>query len=541
MAASANDLASAQAALAAGHWNQAWDGFAAAAADGSPVAYEGMAQAAWWLDDGPGSLRSRASAYRAYRDLHDDLGAARAASALGYDSYLFGEGAAVARGWLGRARGLLESVAEAPEHGWLAVREAELALATDHDTRAAFPAAERAEAIGHRLGDSDLEVVGTALAGLAQTLEGGDGLPRLEVAVAASTGGDVVDLMWLGKVYCWLIMACQASHDTERANEWCRRVEALCAESDLVPLLSVCRTQYASLQVAVGSWRLADRELVSVVERTARSTRGSRLEAIVQLGELRRRQGRSDEAEALLAQAEFDPVAIVGRALMRFDRGEAVQAWEPVQRLLARFPTSNRLGRVIALPAAVTLALAAGQRDASREAADELREIAELLGTDPLLGLAAAADAALADPAESAGLWLEAVQRFNRSGLRFDEAVSRVRLAEALLSSGGTAEAADHLATAAAVFTELGAASDLSVVERLRSGPTPDGGRSNPLTPREVEVLRLVAQGRSNVSIADELVVSEHTVHRHVANILTKLDQPSRAGATAYALGHHLI
>lgn len=541
MSDSGNDVAAAQAALAAGQWQRAWDAFSAASGERAPAAYEGMAQAAWWRDDGTGSLRSRASAYRSYRDLGDDLGAARAASALGYDSYLFGEGAAVARGWLGRARTLLEPLEEAAEHGWLAVREAELTLGADHDTRAAFLAAERAEAIGRRLRDSDLEVVGTALAGLAQTLEGGDGIPRLEVAVAAATGGDVVDLMWLGKVYCWLINACQATHDTERATDWCRRVEALCEENDLVPLLSVCRTQYASLHVAVGSWRRAERELSSVVERTTMSTRASRIEAIVQLGELRRRQGRNEEAEELLAQAEFDPVAIVGRALLRLDRGEAAQAWEPVQRLLTHFPRTNRLGRVLALPAAVTLALAADHPDAARAAAEELREIADLVGTDPLLGLAAAADAALADPSESAGLWLDAVRRFNRAGLRFDEAQTRLRLARVLIASGGNDEAGAHLAAAAGIFTDLGAASNLSVVERLQSRTAPEGARSNPLTPREVEVLRLVAQGCSNMAIAEELVVSEHTVHRHVSNILTKLDQPSRAGATAYAIGHGLI
>ena len=62
-----------------------------------------------------------------------------------------------------------------------------------------------------------------------------------------------------------------------------------------------------------------------------------------------------------------------------------------------------------------------------------------------------------------------------------------------------------------------------------------------PLSEREREVLRLVADGLSDAEIARRLIVSPHTVHRHVANIRTKLRQPSRAAAAAYAAREGLI
>ena len=249
-------FAAASVALGSGAWRQANAGFRAVAQqENDPGAYEGLAQAAWWLDDEQTCLKAREQAYRRYRELGDDRGAARAAAALGYDALLFGQGAGVARGWLGRASDLIEPMSESPEHGWLAVRQAEIALAVDRDPTVVRARAERALAIGRRQGDGDLEVVGMALCGLAQICAGdvGAGMSRLDTAVAAATGGDVVDLMWLGKVCCWLIVACQETRDLGRAADWCRRVEAMCVERDLAPLFTVCRIQYAALQVSQGT------------------------------------------------------------------------------------------------------------------------------------------------------------------------------------------------------------------------------------------------------------------------------------------------
>lgn len=528
---------SAQEALAAGSWAQAAAAFRVVAAEtGDPLAFEGLAQAAWWLDDAGTCVAARGSAYRRHRELGDDRGAARAATALSWDSLLFGLGSAVALGWLGRARDLLEPLEESAEHGWLAVREAELALAVARDPARALAAAERASGIARRRGVPDLEVVGLALQGCALT-SGGDverGMSRLDAAVAAATGGDVGDVMWMGKVCCWLIAACEQTQDVVRAGEWCRRVEAICAERQLVPLFNVCRVQYASVQIAQGTWEEAEHELTSTLRRLSGSQRSSRLDAVVQLGELRRRQGRFAEAEALLGQAEFEPIAVVGRALIRFAHGDAEGAWSSIDALLRSTPDENRVARAAALLPAVLTAAAAGRTEEATAAADELRGTARAVGTDPLLALSARADATLAPPGEAVALLRESVRRFGLAGLRHDEAETRLRLAEVLLSSGDTTAARDQLDSAVAELTALSASAGLAEARRLaaRLGAP----KAGPLTAREVEVLRLVAQGLSNQEVASALVLSEHTVHRHMANILTKLGQPTRAGAVAYAL-----
>lgn len=535
-------LDAAQEALAAGSWSQAASAFRAAIEQGDdPVAHEGLAQVGWWLDDADTCLTARETAYRRHRELADPLGAARAAIALSWDSLLFGRGESVATGWLGRARELLAETGEGPQHGWLSVREAELALAVHHDPGQALRCAVRAADVGRRTGDGDLSLVGLALQGLALVRAGEveAGMERLDSAAAAATAGDVGDLMWAGKVLCWLIAACHETRDVTRAEDWCRRVEALCLERDLVPLLHVCRIQHASVQVAGGTWTEADRQLTESLSRLADSPRASRLEAVVQLGELRRRQGRLDEAEALFRLAEFDPVAQLGRALIRFATGEPGPAWTAVRRLLRALPPEDRLARADVLLPAVRMAEAVGEPAEAAAAADELRAIATAVGTDALLAMSAAADSVLAGAADAAPLQHEAVRLYHRAGLRHDEAGARLQLATALMAQGDVASAREQVGAATEIMTEVADTAGLAHAGHL--GRLLEGRPGSLLTARETEVLRLVSRGMSNEQVASALTLSRHTVHRHVANILTKLDQPSRTAAVAHALTTGLI
>jgi len=535
-------LETAQEALAAGSWSRADGGFRAVIEEtGDPVAHEGLAQVAWWLDDADTCLGARETAYRLHRERNDAVGAARAATALAWDSVLFGRGASVATGWLGRAQELLAELEEVPEHGWCAVREAELALSVRQDPAAALTCARHATDVARRTGDDDLAVVGLALEGLALTRSGevGAGSARLDSAVAAATAGDVTDLMWMGKVLCWLIAACHETQDVTRAEEWCRRVEVICRERDLVPLLNVCRIQYASVQVSAGTWTEADEELTGTVDRLAASPRGSRWEAVVQLGELRRRQGRHDEAEALFRQAEFDPVAVLGRALIRFEAGERAGAWTDVQRLLASLPPQSRLARADVLCPAVRMAHAVGDLDAAAQAAGELRATAASVRTDALLAMSALADSVLSGASEAPGLLREAVRRYHRAGLRHHEAETRLLLAASLLAEGDVTAAREQVATATEVLADVPDTAGLARARQLAAAL--DGRSGSSLSARETEVLGLVAQGLNNDQIATTLTLSPHTVHRHVSNILTKLDQPTRAAAVSHALTTGLL
>ena len=530
--------------LRAGQWGPARDAHLerlARSPEGSD--FEGLARALWWLDDGTGCLDAREAAYRFYRDAGQDVGAARAAIALAYDSLLFGDGEAVARGWWGRAEQLLSAVPERAEHGWLAVRQAELALATQADPALAQQAGDRACAIGRRVHDPDLTYVGMAVSGLAQTTAGlpGSGLSQLDAAVAAATTGEVVDLMWMGKIFCWLIIACQQTHDLTRADQWCRRVEAVCERRHLDPLFTVCRIQHSSVLIERGTWPQAESNLTVVLDRVAPSRRHTRLDAVAQLGELRRRQGRWDEAEKLLAQAEFDPSAIVSLALIRLARDEADAAWASIRELLATTPPANRLLRARFLLPAVMAAAAAGDRAAAQDAADELRDTAALVRNKPLSGLAAAAAATLAPPAEAVGPWRDAVHCFHEAALPFDEAESRLGLAAALLRANDVGGAEEHVTKASSALEGLGARAALAEADRLRRQIVAARTTRGVITERELEVLRCVADGLTDQQIAQALTLSPHTVHRHVAHILTKLDQPNRAAAVAHAVTRGIL
>jgi DNA-binding NarL/FixJ family response regulator len=104
----------------------------------------------------------------------------------------------------------------------------------------------------------------------------------------------------------------------------------------------------------------------------------------------------------------------------------------------------------------------------------------------------------------------------------------------------GDVDGADlELAAARAVFADLGAVRDVARVDDLIARAAAVGGTG--LSRREIEVLRLVADGRTNREIASELGISERTVDRHVSNLFSKLDVSTRSAATAYAYEHRLV
>lgn len=525
--------AAAKAALRAGRWPEAAAAYSALAVEtGDPVAHDGLAQAAWWLDDADTTLRAREAAYRGFRAVGSDRDAVRTAATLGYDSILFGMGVAVGRGWLTRAADILGRLSDVSAAGWLAVRKAEVALAVDHDAADALAAATSAQRIGRSTADGDLVIVAQALAGLSLVRLGevSAGVSLLDAAATAATAGDVDDLMWMGKICCWLISACQETHDLDRAGEWCDRVEDICSRRELTPLFAACRTIHASVLVAQGDYAKAEAELADVLGLLDRSRRVGRLDAVVQLGELRRIQGRLADAEYLLRQGGFDTRALTGLAQVKLAQGDAVRSWSIVTELLRSVPAEQQLERVDALAVAVVAGLAAGHREEARHAAAELRSIAERIRTDFLLGTAAVAEARLSASEAAAPLWEIAIRRLHAAGLPFHEAECRLELAEAMLALGDYSGAREHAVLALEAFLPLEAG---RAIDRARALLDPSS--AGPLTQRQTEVIRLIARGFSNAEIASALHLSEHTVHRHVANIYTALNLRSRVAAAAYA------
>ncbi len=535
-----DSMTTALAALRVGLWSEAAEAFGRAIVEtDDPRAHDGLAQAAWWLDDADTALASREAGYRGFRAAGDDRAAARAAATLGYDSLLFGRGVAVGLGWLARAADLLDGRPDLPENGWLAVRQAEVALAAEHDAASALEHARAAEAVGRSAGDDNLVFVAQALAGLSLVRLGdvAGGMALLDASTAAATTGDLDDLMWMGKICCWLINACHEAGDLTRAETWCSRVEEICVARDLEPLFSVCRIQYASVLLAQGDSEGAESALDDALGRLDGSKRLARLEAVAQLGELRRRQGRDDEAERLLTQAGFQPCAVISLTRLQLAQGDVDRAWSTISELVRSLPDDTQLDRVGAWSACVEVGVVAGQIGPARDAAVQIREMADRVCTDAMWAMAAAAEARVAGESRVVGHWQDAIRHAAAAGLLFEEADHRLDLADVLVARGHRDEARRHAAEAVDRFQPLGGGPGTIRALTILQERAPDV----PLTERQVDVLRLLASGSSNAEIATELFLSEHTVHRHVANIYGALGIRTRAEAAVYAVSHDLV
>jgi DNA-binding NarL/FixJ family response regulator len=539
-------LTAGQAALASGDWQRAFDAFdAVQRVEERPDALEGLGLAAWWLDLADVVFDARERAYRAYRHRNDNLGAARMAVWLGWDTAAFRGEQAIANGWLQRARRLLEGVPEAPEHAWLAVRSGVFALLDEADPEEAARLASEATRVGQATGAVDYEMVGRALHGFARVTAGAvvEGLQELDEVNAAVLAGEMSDRVLIGLACCYLIAACERVHDFERAAQWCDRLKAFCKKVGFRPLFAVCRTQYASVCMWRGAWDEAEHELTSAADELAASRPAMTGEGLVRLGELRRRQGKLDEAMALFDRVGGHPLSVIGRANVLFDRGDHAASADLAERHLRRLPASNRTERIAALELKVRAYAEQGRLDEAAPAVAELNAIAEESHTAPLRARAsfvAGLVAARSGDTHTARTQLEdAVDLFSRSGAPFETGRARVELARTLGALGRHDAAVAEASHAIDELTPLGAALELAraraVLESVSEGPTPSSQDRKGLSPREIEVLRLISIGLNNQAIADRLFISEHTVHRHVANTLTKLNVSSRSAAVAQA------
>src|SRR2546430_7538275 len=125
----------------------------------------------------------------------------------------------------------------------------------------------------------------------------------LDEASAAATAGEVKELHTVGVVCCWQIFACERVRDYERAAQWCARVQEFSKRWQLRPLSAICRTQYAGVLIWRGSWADAEAELGAASRDFELSRPPLAVQALARLGELRRRQGRVEEAAKLFEQA----------------------------------------------------------------------------------------------------------------------------------------------------------------------------------------------------------------------------------------------
>ena len=545
-----NPLDAGRKALSLGSWEEARTCFEAALEQGeSAEVIEALAMASWWLDDARVTIESRERAYRLYRAHGDVKGAARMAIWLAWDYMAFRGESAVANGWLQRAHRLLDDLEPAKEHGWLAIREAEFTFLLGNDVVGARCLAGRAREIGRSVGDADLELSALALEGMSRASEGdvANGIKLLDEASAAAVAGEISELWAVGRTCCYVITACERVRDFDRADQWSQRMLEYAERWRIPHLFAVCRAHYAGVLVWRGTWAQAEVEFDAAMRELDRVRPGMGFEVVVRLAELRRRQGRLDEAASLFREVEFHPYAQLGLAAVALDRSDAARAVELAERFLRQLGSTNPLQRFVGLELLVQALVALGKDEAARDAVSELAELAALVGTDPLLASALASAgvvaAAQGDFEAARRRYEDAIDLFQRSGAPFETARARTGLARALAGLGRADIAIQQAQLALEGLQSMKAEREsenaAALLSELRSQN--ETGPASALTRREVEVLQLVAQGLSNPEIAERLVLSEHTVHRHVANILTKLRLPSRAGAAAWAVQHQLV
>jgi DNA-binding CsgD family transcriptional regulator len=535
-----SDLACARAAYAECSWLEAYEAFARADETESlaPEDLELRATAAKMLARDHESAEILERAHHAYLERGESLRAAYCAGWIGM-TLLFTGAMGPAGGWLARADRLLEDVPEETVvHGY-----ALLPVMFRHeavgDLEAAVATAAKAAQIGKRHGDPELMALAIHAHGHMLVLAGRvtEGLALLDEAMVTATTAELSPFV-VGIVYCGVILACQEGFEVARAREWTlvltRWVER---QRDLVAFTGRCLVHRAEILQLCGSWAEALDEARLAAERFVETKNPAAGLAHYRQGELLRLRGEFRLAEEAYRDASrngWEPQP--GLAQLRLAQRRRDVALAAIRR--ANVEVTAPLKRAALLPAHVEIALAAGEVDEARSACLELQELASRYESAMLDAIVAHAQgsvalaegdarSALAKLRRAHGIWLEL-------DVPYEIARTRELISRACCGLGDDEAGMLELEAARELFERLGAAPDLA---RLSTEAGPKHGLSG----REIEVLRLISSGKSNREIASTLVISEHTVARHVQNIYAKLGLSSRAAATAFAFEHELV
>jgi DNA-binding CsgD family transcriptional regulator len=523
-------------------WGESYRLFEAADRGSSlePEDLDRLATAAHLMGREAESEALRTRAHQACLDRGDHEGAARCAAWLAFG--LLQRGAiAPASGWFARAERILdEARLDCVVRGYLLIPSA-IQRVTQGDPAAGDVLFAQAAAIARRFRDRDLESLACAGRGRALIRLGSvaEGVARLDEAMVAVIAGDVTPIL-AGDIYCIVLEACQETFDLRRAYEWTVSLGEWCAaQPDLVRYRGECLLYRAEVMQLRGEWRGAAQDAQGACDLLA--SRPAAGAAFYRVGEIHRLRGEFAKADAAYTRAnERGRRPQPGLSLLRLAQGQVDAAAASIRGVLLDTRVHGARARMLA--AAVEILLAAGELEAARAAAAELAEIAGAIGA-PLLHAASAhatgaACLAEGEIATASSSLRNAWDLWRDLEMPYEEAQTCLLMAAVCERRGDRDGRRLELHAARKLFTRLGAEPSLARAADVDAArPRPAG----PLSEREAEVLRLLAAGKTNRSIAEALFISDKTVARHVSNIFDKLGVSSRTGATAWAFQHDLI
>ena len=489
---------------------------------------EHEAESVWLKGRTADALRLRAEAYDAF--VAEARPAEAAMSAVLLAILHMGRGdEPQAMGWLGRATDLANEIAESRVHGYLLfLSEVEQNLRSGRPA-AAVDAARQLQELGRQIGDPDLAALGLHAEGrgLVKTGNVVDGLKLIDEAMLGVSGGRLTSFM-CGTLYCHTIAACHEVSDIQRMSRWSDVAEEWTDATSALVFDGLCAVHRAQLQLLRGEWDKAESTALSVLPLLDASRVDYAAEAWYVVADSRRLRGDRSASDAYVEAHARGRDPQPGRALLQLCSGDAPGAAKAIKAAITA-AGSDPLRRAPLCAAAVDIFLSAGAIDDARSSAAELERTAATYPTSGLEAMEATAQGAVllsGGNAEGALPVLRAAcQRWLELAAPIEAARVCERLAEAYESLGDDASAAAELARAQATYRRLG----------LRAAELPGG-----LSRREAEVLALLAAGRSNREIAEELVISDRTVARHLTNIYRKIAVTSRTRAARYAIDHGL-
>ena len=484
--------------------------------------------------------------YQAHLDRTEDLDAARCAFWLGFRLFSLGERGR-ANAWLTRAERIVERQPNTcAVAGYLLLPRVHQHLAKQ-EFDAASELAARAATIGEGCREPDLLALARNLRGRALLLAGhiAHGLALLDEAMLSVTAGELSPLV-TGLVYCNVIAGCQQIQAVERSREWTQALSDWCdTQPQLVKFTGACLAHRAEIMQFSGDWPRAvvEAQRATVLSEASAAARAAAASGFYQLGEIHRLRGEFTEAEAAYQRAsELGREPQPGLAQLRVAQGERDAAVTTLRRVVDG--AHDPLQRIGLLLPHVEILVDAGLLTEAADACGELEQLAAQFGTSVLeasarhaRGLCLLAQGrhrdALAALTAACGAWREL-------NAPFMTATCRALLARACAALGDHETARLELKAARASFEQLGAKPALAALSALDEPPSSAASRHG-LSARELEVLCLVATGKTNKVIARELALSDKTIERHISNIFAKLNLASRAAATAYAYQHRLL